>query len=559
MFDAIFVGGRAFTAGWDSSRPVGVGIRAGRIAAVAPDDALREAGAHEVVELAGGLVLPAFHDAHAHPVAGAIELLRCDVSGADSADETLARIAAYAADLGPDEWVLGGGWSMPHFPGGLPTRHQLDDATGGRPAALHNRDHHGVWASTAALRLAGITAATIDPADGRIEREADGHPSGVLHEGAGHLLDGVLPATSPALAARALERAQHDFFALGLSGWQDAYVGATAGAADLLDTYTDAVAAGRLRARVTAALWWERGSALAQLDSLRERRDRVAALGRPDVLIADTVKIMVDGVAENFTAALSRPYRDACGHPTDNRGLTFLDGAELTDAVIALDAAGFHVHFHALGDRAVTIALDAVEAARRANPARERRHHLAHLQMVQADDVARFTRLDATANLQMLWGAVDDQLDELTFPFLDPALVPRHYPFRDLHDAGAALAAGSDWPVSSADPLEAIRIGVTRAMPGHSADPRIRPDQALGLGTALAAYTAGSARISGRGDTTGRLREGAAADLAALTRDPFAIPTARLGEVAVAQTWVAGDRVYRAGDAGGYLRAEATA
>lgn len=543
-FDSIYVGGRAFTAGWDASRPLGVGVRDGRISAIASDDALRDTGAREVIELGGALVLPAFHDAHAHPIAGAIELLQCDVSAAADADDTAARIADYAR-LHPDEpWILGGGWSMPHFPGGTPSRRLLDAIVPDRPVVLQNRDHHGIWANSRALELAGITSATPDPIDGRIERESDGHPAGVLHEGAMRLMDAVLPAVEPAFALLALDRAQQEFFALGIVGWQDAWVGVTGGQ-DLLDTYLDAVATGILRARVTAALWWERGEGLSQLAALAERRERVLAVGRPDLLLADTVKIMVDGVAENFTAAMSQPYLDAHGHSTGASGLTFVNAADLTRAVVALDAVGVSVHLHALGDRAVTIALDALAAARAANGATPTRHQLAHLQVVQPSDVPRFADLGVIANLQMLWGAVDEQLDELTFPYLAPPLIARHYPFRELREAGARLAGGSDWPVSTADPLQAVHVAVNRAAPGGVADARIDPSQAIDLATALSLYTAGSAHAGGRGDTTGALREGLWADLAVLSTDPFSVAPASLHEVTVRRTVLGGECVYR--------------
>jgi predicted amidohydrolase YtcJ len=544
MFDTIFVGGRAFTAGWASSRPLGVGVRGGRIAAVAGDDELRDAGAVEIVDLRGGIVMPSFQDAHAHPVQGAIELLRCDVSEAVDADDCLARIARYAAHHPEEEWILGGGWSMPHFPGGTPARELLDAIVPDRPVALSNRDHHGVWVNTRALELAGISAATADPADGRIERAPDGSPAGVLHEGAERLLDAVRPAAPRDLTRRALERAQHEFFALGLTGWQDAWVGVTTGTGDLLDVYLDGVARGVLRSRVSAALWWERGEGLAQLDGLLERRARVEALGRPDVLRAATIKIMVDGVAENFTAAMSRPYLDAEGGDTGHSGLTFVDADELVAAVTALDAAGFDVHLHALGDRAVTMSLDALSEARWANGRRPARHQLAHLQVVQRSDVARFKQLGAIANLQMLWGAVDDQLAELTFPFLAQELIARHYPLRELRDAGAPLAAGSDWPVSTADPLAAIHVGVNRAVPGGVADPRMDPEQALDVVSAFTAYTAGSAHANGWGDSTGALADGYLADLVVLDADPFTLAPERLHDVAVRETRLAGDRLY---------------
>ncbi|WEG09342.1 amidohydrolase [Microbacterium horticulturae] len=543
-FDTIFIGGSAFTAGWETSRPVGIGVRDGRIAAVAPDDELRDAGAAEIVDLRGGLVLPGFHDAHAHPVVGGLELLQCDLTAATDADDAVARVAAYAAAHPGEEWIRGGGWTMSHFAGGTPTRQLLDAVVPDRPVALSNRDHHGTWANSLALRLAGVDATTPDPADGRIERESDGTPAGTLHEGAASLLDPVLPSIDRATALRALDRAQQEFFALGIVGWQDAWVGNTAGIDDVLDAYLDGVDAGTLRMRVTAALWWQRDRGLDQLDDLVRRRERAADVGRPDILQADTVKIMVDGVAEDFTAALSAPYLDRCGHATDNRGLTFVAPDALADAVTALDAAGFHVHFHALGDRAVTVALDAIAAARAANGPRAARHQLAHLQMVRSADVRRFAELGATANLQMLWGGLDEQLEQLTFPFVARELVARHYPFRELRDAGAALCAGSDWPVSSADPLAAIHVGVNRAEPGAAPDARMNPEQALDLATALSAYTAGSARACGRASLSGSLTTGNAADLAVLDADPFAVDPRELHGIGVRHTRVGGQTVY---------------
>ena len=549
-FDAVFVGGSAFTAGWESSRPWGVAVIDGRVAAVAPEDRLRaDAGsATRIVDLAGGLIVPAFHDAHAHPVTGGVELLQCDLSGAASGEECLALIAAYAAAHPGDEWIVGGGWTMSHFPGGTPTAALIDRIVPSRPVALQNRDHHGMWVNTETLHRAGISSETPDPTDGRIERAADGSPSGVLHEGAMRLVASVVPEVRPGLALAGLLRAQDEYFAHGIVGWEDAWVGRMPGVGDILDTYVTALEQGTLRARITAALWWERERGIEQLADHAVRRDRIAALGHPELLRADAIKIMVDGVAENFTAAMSRPYLDGCGHPTANTGLTFLTPQDLTDAVIAADAAGFHLHFHALGDRAVTHALDALEAARARSGPAERRHQLAHLQVVATHDVPRFASLGAAANLQMLWGAVDDQLADLTFPFLGPELVARHYPFRDLRDAGVALVAGSDWPVSSADPLEAIRVGATRAAAHGAPDPRLRADQAIDLATAFAAYTAGSADINGRGADTGRLRVGMRADLAVLSDDPFVRGAESLDDTRVVQTWLDGALVH--GEAG---------
>jgi predicted amidohydrolase YtcJ len=549
-FDAIFVGGSAFTAGMSSSAPLGVAIRDGRIAAVAPDAQLRDAGAANIVELHGGLVMPAFHDAHAHPIAAGLELLECDLSGTYSAAEAIDAITTFAGEHPEAEWIRGGGWGLAHFPGGTPTAELLDriPQVAGRPVALMNRDHHGMWVNSEALRRAGIDANTPDPADGRIERTASGAPSGVLHEGAVALVQTLMPTVADSVKAQALAVAESENFRFGIAGWQDAWVGDMPGVGDLFDTYLLAAEHGTLRARVTAALWWERTRGLEQIAELAEKRDRAARLGVPEWFTADTVKVMVDGITENFTAALSVPYLDQHGCATHNRGLTFLDPEQLIETVVTLDEVGFNVHFHALGDRAVTIALDAIERAIDENPPRsDRRHHLAHLQMVQHSDAARFARLGAWANLQMLWANVDEQLEELNFPFIDASLVRRHYPFADLRDAGARFAAGSDWPVSTQNPIAAAHIGVNRAAPGQRIDPRMDASQRLTLADVFTAYTAGSAEINGRAALTGKLEAGLAADLVTLNRDPFAGPPEEIFRAEVHQLLVGGAEVFRAG------------
>ena len=279
----------------------------------------------------------------------------------------------------------------------------------------------------------GIDASTPDPADGRIEREADGSPAGTFHEGAGDLFADVRPPVDPDLAYDGLLRAQRELLALGITGWQDAMVGGSIGGVpDPIDAYRRALAEGELVVHVVGAQWWERSRGIEQVDEMTARREAVAALGREDRLSLGTIKIMVDGVAENQTAAMLTPYRDAHGHDTHNHGLSFVDPELLQDYVTALDAAGFQVHFHALGDRAVREALDALDTARAANGATDGRHHLAHLQVVEETETARFAELDAVANIQALWATHEDQIDELTLPFLQDGAEARQYPFGDL-------------------------------------------------------------------------------------------------------------------------------
>ncbi|MEU5123460.1 amidohydrolase [Streptomyces asoensis] len=545
--DLVFTGGPVHTVDPARSTATSVAVRDGRITAVGNDEVLDLAGARtEVVDLAGRLLLPGFQDAHVHPQGAGLELALCHLGDSADAQEYLRRVAAYAEAHPHAEWITGGGWSMEAFPGGTPTAAMLDAVVPDRPVFLPNRDHHGAWVNTRALERAGIDARTPDPADGRIERDAHGNPTGMLQEGAVHLVGALVPDPTPQQQTAALLHAQAVLHSYGVTAWQDAIIGAHADLTDPAPAYRAAVDAGLLTARVVGALWWDRARGAEQIPELVARREELSR-GR---FRAGTVKIMQDGIAENHTAAMLDPYLTGCGCPSDNSGISFVEPGALNAHVTALDALGFQVHFHALGDRAVREALDAVEAARAANGRRDTRHHLAHLQVVHPEDVRRFRPLGATANLQALWAAHEPQMDELTLPFLGERRGARQYPFGDLLRAGATLAAGSDWPVSSPDPLAAVHVAVNRIAPdAPEGTPVFLPAQRLDLATALAAYTAGSAYVNHLDDTTGSVTPGKSADLVVLDRDPFAGPPAEIAATRVVQTFVDGARVYAADDA----------
>ncbi|NHA69334.1 amidohydrolase [Phycicoccus flavus] len=550
MVDTIFAGGPVFTARAVRSRPTAVAVEAGRVVAVGHDEVRELAGpGTEVVDLAGRMLVPGFQDAHVHPVWAGVDMLRCDLTEVSTADAYRERVAAYVAEHPDQEWVLGAGWSMSAFPGGTPTAALLDEVVGDRPAFLPNRDGHGAWVSSAALRLAGIDAATPDPRDGRIERDHDGNPTGTLHEGAMALVGRLAPETTDAERLEGLLRAQAHLHALGITAWQDAIIGDYGDGGNPAVAYRAADEAGRLTARVVGALWWDRDAGLEQVADLVERR----AAWSTQRFRATSVKIMQDGVAENFTAAMLDPYCDGHGHWTDNAGISFVPVETLLPAATQLDAAGFQLHFHAIGDRAVRECLDAVAAALAANGRRDARHHLAHLQVVHPDDVPRFRELGVAVNMQALWAALEAQMVDLTIPFLGEPRTSWQYPFGDLHRAGAVLAMGSDWAVSSADPLAAIHVAVNRQVPealreGEPEHPVFLPEQRLDLATALTAYTAGSAYVN-RLEDTGSIRVGALADLVILDRDPFAGPPTEIGDTRVLQTFVDGVRVHAAPDA----------
>jgi len=523
--------------------PLGTVVRVkdGRLAGVGPQESLDGA---ELVDLQGGTLTPGFIDAHAHPVFAGNQLRHCDLRGAETAAGYLDLVRAYADTHPHEEWITGGGWAMDAFPGGVPSRELLDSVVPDRPVFLPNRDGHGAWVNSRALELAGVDVRTADPADGRIERDPDGHPVGMLQEGASALVGRLMPALTADDWYAALLTAQDHLVALGVTGWQDAIIGDYQDGVDPFPAYLRAEQEQTLLATVVGALWWDRNRDLDQLDHLLHRRD-VAAQGRR--FAASSVKMMLDGIAENHTAAMLDPYVDSDGCAGEVGGLDFIDPERLAAFVSALDREGFQVHFHALGDRAVRNALDAIEAARTAQPDSTHRHHLAHLQVVHPDDIARFAALNATANIQSLWAQHDSQMDDLTIPYLGQRRSGWQYPFRSLQDAGARMCAGSDWPVSSADPFHALHVAVNRSLPqsagGDGKEPFL-PEQAISFTSALAGYTSGSAAVNGVGDRAGALRVGVDADLAVVDADLAHIAPTDICAVQVRQTWIRGRLVH---------------
>jgi predicted amidohydrolase YtcJ len=488
----------------------------------------------EVVNLRGRMLLPGFQDGHVHAASGGLERSQCDLTGEHTRDRYLAAIRRYADNHPGAEWITGGGWGMDVFPGGVPSKDDLDAVVPDRPVFLSNRDRHGAWVNSRALALAGVDAATPDPPDGRIQRTAAGEPQGTLHEGAMNLVQRVAPGVSLGEQVAGILEGQRYLHSLGITAWQEAIVGEYAVMPDCFDAYRQVDGRGLLTARVTGALWWRRAAGLSQLGFLAERR-AIASSGR---FRATSVKIMQDGVCENFTAAMLSPYLDGHGRETGGRGTSFFEPAELNEAVAAIDAQGFGVHIHAIGDRAVREALDAITAARTANGPGRGRHHIAHLQVIHPDDVPRFRDLSVVANCQPLWASNEPQMTELTLPFLGPERSAWQYPFGSLAASGAQLCFGSDWPVSSPNPMWQMHTAVNRTTApqypfrGPDTDTPFLPGERIGLPAAIAAFTIGSAYVNNDERDAGSIEPGKRADLVVLDRNLFTEPAA---EIALAQ------------------------
>lgn len=518
--------GPVFTADPDQPWAQSITMRGQTVVAVGP---VSDAPPGEVLH-APGLICPAFHDAHIHLLEGSLFDLWVNLHDVPATDY-LAVINTAATTLPPRNWVRGGGWSMAAFTDGNPDGRILDATTEGRPAYLTARDGHSAWVNSAALRIAGIDAHTPDPPGGRIQRDDTGAPTGALHETAMKLVREHLPEITTADWAAALDLGQRYLHSLGIAAWQDARL-----STPMLQAYVAAETDGRLRARVAAAMHWDPAFGTSQIEGLIAARE----LAGDGLVRAPMVKIFVDGVVENRTAALHQPYLFTHSH-----GNPLYQPAELQAAVRTCVEHGFAVHVHAIGDAATTAALDAFENTARHSTGL--RHQICHLQLVSANDIPRFAELGVIANAQALWACRDEQNVTLCAPALGANRFEAQYPFGDLARAGARLAFGSDWRVSTPDPLAQMEVAMTRRPPGDTATAALGPQQALDLTTCLLGFTREAAYAAGMDAHTGMLTVGRDADVVVLDANPFGVPPHELSAVRVASTYVRGELVYRGG------------
>jgi predicted amidohydrolase YtcJ len=539
--DLALTGGKIYTVDGERSWAEAVAIKDGRIVFVGSDE---DAQAHigkdtKLVELEGRLVVPGFQDAHIHPISAGVEANACDLNAYTDVDGYVAAIKKYA-DAHPDEpWITGGGWLMSAFgPGALARRELIDAVVSDRPVILWSRDGHTVWVNTKALEVAGITNKTPDPVDGRIDRDPKtGAAVGSLQEGAGSLVATKMPPTSDAQREEGLRYAVKLLNGFGITAVQDASVNE-----DDLKTYRKLDDAGDLSLHVIGSIWWERDQGVEQIENMKRLRGEFTK-GHID---AGTVKIMQDGVMENYTAAMLEPYR--LPGKKNVRGIPMVEPEKLKEAVTRLDAEGFQVHFHAIGDGAVRQSLDAVAAARAANGDQGHRHHISHIQLIDNADVPRFKELGVVANYQPLWAYADEYITELTIPFLGPERSSHMYAINSLEKSGATVAFGSDWSVSSPNPFEEMETAITRlGALGETTEPFL-PEEAITLAQALDAFTINAAYVNRLEKDTGSIEVGKRADLAVLDRNLFEIAPSELSDTKVLVTLFEGKPVH--GDLG---------
>jgi predicted amidohydrolase YtcJ len=533
--DLVLRGGAVYTVDAARSWATAVAVRDGRIVYVGTDSVPRGLiGPSTAVEdLDGTMVLPGFQDGHVHLIQGGVELGECALFTLDR-QEIADSIRACAAARPDAPWVRGAGWELPAFPRANPSKELLDSLVPDRPALFDAADGHSSWANTRALALAGITRATLDPLDGRIERDArTGEPSGTLRESAVALVSDLLPERTDAELLAGLQRAQALANAAGITAALEGWTSESN-----LRAFAAADSAGGLTLRVVAALDGEPDS--SGIDRLTRRlatlRTRYASAHVRPV----AVKLFEDGVIESGTAALLAPYLDRKGHA----GKPIFAQPTLDSLAAALDREGWQIHVHAIGDRAIRMTLDAFERARAANGSRDARHTITHLEVVDPGDISRFRDLDVIANFQPLWANGDEYITRLAEPQLGAVRSRWIYPIASVVKSGAVVSGGSDWSVSSIAPLEGIQVAITRRAPEDPPGTPWRAEEIVDLPTAIAMYTINAAYQLGHERETGSIEVGKSADLVVLDRSLFAVAASEIHRVKVVRTLLEGRTVY---------------
>jgi predicted amidohydrolase YtcJ len=533
--DTVFRRGAVYTVDAARSWAEAVAIRAGRIVYVGSDAEVAPWIGPETrcVDLQGKMLLPGFHDSHVHLVGGGIELDECDLNGLVTLDQVLAKVREFAERHPDRKWIRGGGWPLT-LSGGNPHKDLLDKIVPDRPVILDAFDGHSSWVNSRAMEIAGITKETPDPPRGRIERDATtGEPTGTLRESAARLVIVKTPPYSHEDFVQGLRRGLKTANRFGITSVQEAQV-----SDQHLNAFAELDRTGELTVRTVAAMRFDPAKGMSQIPQFVEWRSKFQSKR----LRTTAVKIFQDGVIESRTAALLQPY---LGGKQEERGWLNFEPEVLKPMAAELDRLGFQIHVHAIGDRAIQSTFDALEFAQARNGRRDSRHHIAHIQLFDPPDIARFRRLGVVANFQPLWAWADPYIVDMTLPVLGPERSRWLYPIRSVASSGAVIACGSDWSVSSMNPLDAIQIAVTRRGPLEKPGLVWLPEEAVDLPLMIAGYTINGAYVNFEETETGSIEVGKAADLIVLDRNLFEIPAHEIHLAKVLLTLLDGKEVYR--------------
>ncbi|GHI03567.1 amidohydrolase [Streptomyces cellostaticus] len=556
----VVLNGRVFTGahGGAPAQAVAVGSD-GKILAVGSDAEIRRRIGRRtvVIDAHGGTVMPGLQDGHMHPLGAAMQSLNPSLGNQTmTVPQFRARVQEMldaTAAQEPDGWLQVTDWNPVGLQpaGTVADKTLLDSLNTRRPIYLQGSDFHNSLVNSRALALAGVDRSTADPAGGQIVRDGAGNPTGLLKDNAQGLVSAVIPPPSADRIDAAHARMADTLLANGITSFLDA-----ASSEDSVKTYADLIKKGLLPQHITPALLIDADLAKkprAAAEYLRDVRRRFAG---PATLRLTTAKVFLDGVMEfpAQTAALLTPYLDAQGRPTDHRGDLYVSDRDYRAVVRALDADGWQMHAHAIGDRAVRTALNAYEAV--ARPGRRgRRHTITHLELVHPDDYGRFARAGVVASMQLQWAMPTSFTSDALRPYIGPERYARLYPAQSLARAGAWLAGGSDWPVDPLLPFTQIATAIDRSNP-ESQEPPLNAREGLTRLQSLVMHTAGTA-YQLHDAASGTLRPGRRADLIVLDRDITKIPVKDIRGSKVRYTLISGRVVHDAGSQTGRARAEA--
>ncbi len=526
----VITGARVWTG--DPAQPwaEAVAVQGERILAVGTSDEIdRFTGKDtEVINADGGLLLPGFIDAHVHFLDGGSTIAAVQLRDAQSPADFTRRVADFARQVEPGEWMIGGTWDHTNWGGELPHRDWIDAVTPDNPVWVMRLDGHMGVGNSRALELAGVTAETPDIEGGEIVRDADGKPSGVLKDNAMQLVFDVIPQPTERQLDAYLDAAMqyvasngvtsvHDMFDITFDSWQS------------LEAYRRARAAGQLITRIYAA------APLKEWDRLR---DDLAVHGRgDDWLRTGSVKGFMDGSLGSHTAAFLEPYTDT----PDDSGFLLDPLEDIRRWVTAADAAGLQVNVHAIGDKAIRDLLDIYEVVAKDNGPKDRRFRMEHAQHIHPDDVSRFKQQQVIASMQP-YHAIDD--GRWADDVIGAERAETTYAFRSLIESGAHVAFGSDWYVAPASPLEGIYAAVTRRTLDDKNPDGWVPGQKISVEQALRAYTYEAAFASFEEDRKGMLKPGMLADMVLIDRDLTAIDPQEIRDANVLKTIVGGRVVF---------------
>ena len=501
----------------------GLAIENGRVIATG-SQALKLKG--EVIDLNGGFLMPGFIDGHAHPIFAGREARGPRVNNLQSIDEIKKEVARYAKENPNESWIIGGAYEAAIISGGDFDAHWLDEVVSDRPGVLHAVDHHTIWVNSKALEIAGIDSNTKNPDGGTIARRNDGSPKGTLREPiAFDLILKHAPADSVESDLRAIKYACNELTSSGVTTatecWveppmAEAYIAAAKSGALTLDMH--------LAFLVTPQNWQE------QVAYIQEMRAEISRLPEPKRLKANTIKFLTDGALSSGTAAMLNPYLD---NP-ESTGLKIWEDENLLAAISAYDLLKFQVHIHAIGDGAIKQSLNTIEEMTKTNPEWDRRPVIVHAQLIEPSDLSRFKELDVIANFQPLWTYLDPMNKELIEPRIGSERNNRQYQLRTLLDLETKISFGSDWPVTSQKPLDAIFIPVLRKLPGSKSEPWSK-NEAITVEESLTAYTATSAYQLFDESEIGKLETGMRANFVILNKSPFETTS-----VEVKSVWIDG-------------------